>query len=402
MTTETDGTEVSVSCVALGKGNETFLVFTVDVISVGSAWASAMKTAVSKATGVAKDHILISTTHTHSGVGVNYDWADHEAEKAAYMEKFYAAAVTAATDAVADMAEAQVLGGSVATEGLAHVRHTSGDAQVNGQLDLVQLQRESKKDIVLMSFPVHATFMESGTVLSADFPGYARAYVEANYDAQVAYFIGSGGNQTPTSGNSTYEETADDCLRYGEVLGAYAVAALSSGLTPSDNQALAYNSTTIAFNANVLTEAELAKLDQAKEVKEAAETYGNTATQTTILVKLYGFESVYQAKAIVTRSTLAEQKNMTLKVLTLTRDVAVVFAPYEMFSNEGLALKAASEYGVTFIASCSEANNGYIPSDYAFAMDSCYEVQVTRWAQGTAGTLVEKYTEILNRLKNTW
>lgn len=393
---------MSVTCVALGKGDDTFLMFTVDVISVGSTWASAMKTAVSKATGIAKDHILISTTHTHSGVGVNYDWADHEAEKAAYMEKFYAAAVTAATDAVADMAEAQVLGGSVATEGLVYVRHTSADAQVNRQLDLVQLQRESKKDIVLMSFPVHATFMESGTVLSADFPGYARAYVEDNYDAQVAYFIGSGGNQTPTSGDSTYEETADDCLRYGQTLGAYAVAALNSGLEASANTTLSFNSTTSAFNTNVLTEEELAKLDQAKEVKEAAETYGNTATQTKLLVKLYGFDSVYQAKAIVTRSTLSEQKNMTLKVLALTRDVAVVFAPYEMFSNEGLALKAASEYDVTFIASCTEANNGYIPSDYAFAIDGCYEVQVTRWAQGTAGTLVETYTEILNQLKSTW
>lgn len=390
------------TCIALGKDGETFLLFTVDVISVGSAWASAMKTAVSNATGIARDHILISTTHTHSGVGVNYDWADHEADKTAYMEKFYAAAVSAATDAVADMAGAQVLGGSVDTEGLAFVRHTSDDAQVNQKLDLVQLQRQDKTDIVLMSFPVHATFMESGTVLSADFPGYARAYVEANYDAQVAYFIGSAGNQTPTSGDSTYEETAEDCLRYGETLGAYAVAALNSGLEDTGNATLSFTGTTTAFATNTLTEEELAKLEQAKEVKEAAETYGNTAIETKLLVSLYGFDSVYQAKAIVTRSALPEQKNMTLKVLALTRNVAFVFVPYEMFSNEGLALKAASEYNVTFIAACTEANNGYIPSDYAFAVDGCYEVQVTRWAQGTAAAAVEAYTEILKQLKNNW
>ena len=231
VTTETDDTEVSTTCVALKVESETFLLFTVDVISVSSAWSTAMKNAVSQATGVAKANIYISTTHTHAGVGVNYDWSGHEAEKTAYMQKFYAAAEAAAKDALADLTKADVFAASVETENMAFVRHSADGIVANEMLDLIQLKRGDKKDIVLRSFPVHATFMESGNVLSADFPGYARAYVEANYDAYVAYFIGSAGNQTPTSGGSTYVETAEGCLAYGNDLGAYAVNALKSGLT---------------------------------------------------------------------------------------------------------------------------------------------------------------------------
>ncbi len=402
MTAETDGTEVSVSCIAVRGGNETFLLYTVDVISVSSTWATPMKNAIYAATGVKKDNILISTTHTHSGVGVNYDWIGHADDKTAYMEKFYAAAVAAGSDAIADMAQAQVRSDSVATENMAFVRHTSAAAQPDGQLQLVQLQRENKKDIVLMSFPVHATFMESGTVLSADFPGYARAYVEANYDALVAYFIGTGGNQTPTSGDSTYKETADDCQAYGEKLGNYAVCALEDGLKATENTHVVYSSSACTLDTNMLTAEEASRLELAKEVKDAAETYGNNALQTKLLVELYGFESVYQAKAIVTRSTLGAQNDITIRVLTLSRDVAFVFAPYEMFSNEGLAIKAASPYDCTFMITCSNANNGYIPSDYAWEINGCYEVQVTRWAKGTAWELVEAYTVLLSKLKNKW
>lgn len=52
--------------------------------------------------------------------------------------------------------------------------------QADGQMQLIKFARKNEKDIVLMSFPGHATFNGgvTQTKLSADFPGIARAYIQ--------------------------------------------------------------------------------------------------------------------------------------------------------------------------------------------------------------------------------
>jgi hypothetical protein len=134
-----------------------------------------------------------------------------------YRAKFNDASVKAAEKAIKDLSAAKVLAGSTQTQDLTHVRHyvdADGNVVLRGsgkevahyrepdqELQLVKFQRddEKKKDILLLSFPVHATFNEGGTDLSADFPAPMRDYIEENSDCLVAYFMGAAGDQTPGS-----------------------------------------------------------------------------------------------------------------------------------------------------------------------------------------------------------
>jgi len=82
-------------------------------------------------------------------------------------------------------------------------------------------------------------------------------------------------------------------------------------------------------------------------------------------------------------------------------EIAFITAPYEMFDNNGKAIKDASPFAMTFVCTNSNQNRGYIPSEDAFAYNS-YEVQNTSFVKGTAEKLQAAYIEMLQELHKTW
>ena len=89
---------------------------------------------------------------------------------------------------------------------------------------------------------------------------------------------------------------------------------------------------------------------------------------------------------------------MVLNTLALG-DLAFVFAPYEMFSENGKFIKENSPYAMTFVVTCSENHQGYLPSVNGFRVE-CYETHVTNYARGTAEDLANTYIEMLTAMKN--
>ena len=82
-------------------------------------------------------------------------------------------------------------------------------------------------------------------------------------------------------------------------------------------------------------------------------------------------------------------------------DVAFVTAPYEMFCENGMAIKNGSPYPMTFVATCSNENTSYlayIPSSPTFAYTS-YEVKMNKFVPGVAEILATEYVNMLKQLK---
>jgi hypothetical protein len=89
---------------------------------------------------------------------------------------------------------------------------------------------------------------------------------------------------------------------------------------------------------------------------------------------------------------------MDLKTLAIG-DVAFIFAPYEMFGSNGQQIKEGSPYAMTFVVTCSEKHEGYLPSTLGCEL-RCYEAQITKYAYGTAELLVAEYLDMLGEMKN--
>ena len=401
-----------ITFIALQENGETFLVGTMDFITADDLFCDPAKAAISDATGIPKDNILLAATHSHSSAAIRSDGTTNVDQ---YRKDFFALAVQAAKDAVADLAPTEVWYGSAEAEGMAWVRHykldngtfagsnfgnfSSGNivghaAEADTELQLIKFARaaEDKKDIVMMNFPAHATMNQSNTVLSADFPAPARDYIEANTDSLVAYFIAAAGDQVPSS-RVLSETFSSDYLVYGEELGRIAVETMDS-LTKIENSGIRFSEKTYTGNYN---KAGIERLPEANQVKLIWDQVGRGTTEGKNAAKEHGFASVYEVSAIINNSKAPETNSMQLRTLAVG-DVSFIFAPYEMFGAQGMYVKENSPYPMTFVITCAQGAEGYLPNELGWEVGS-YESHVTKYERGTAEKVASEFVSMLEDLK---
>ena len=402
------------TCIALRKGEQTMLIATVDLVGSYSAYADMTMTAMSNATGVPEENIIINGTHTHSSVAAS---SPDKTGISQYQPMLVEWAAEAALAAVNDLAAAEVYYGSTTAEGHAFVRHYelsdgsyagpnfgnfnagtivghSVDADTTMQLIRFVRADKDKKDIVLMNFPAHATMTGGENMLSADYPGPTRQYIAENTDTLVAFFIAAAGNQVPSS-RIPEENVSKDYQVYGEAMGRIAVEALNNNMTKQENVTLSFARRTFTGKSN---KADLDRLPDAMAVEAIwAQVGGRGTSEGKAAAKQYGFDSVYEVTAILNRSKFAETRSMDLSVLSVG-DVSFVFAPYEMFASNGAAIRETSPYPMTFIVTCSYDHAGYLPDTRGVEIN-CYEAQITKFEYGTAEKLVTEYVDMLTELK---
>ncbi len=404
--------DICTTCIAFTEGDKTLLVFTLDFMEANDVFVNPAREAVSQATGISADNIWMNATHTHSSVGIAYDWDKSQT----YRDAFNQACVEAAQTAIADQGKSDVFYGGVQTEGMAFVRHYNmSDGSVAGanfgsfsngsilghtvdadtELQLVNFvrQEEGKKDILMVSFPAHCTINQTSTVLSADYPFYVRTYVEANANANVAFFQGASGDQVPSS-QIPGESFSKDYKIYGEKLGQYALEAIPT-LTKQENSKLSFKEETYVGQSN---KENIDKLPEAQIVQQVIDQYSKTSQEAKAAALKHGFSSVYESTAVISRARSSETRDLEMRVFSLG-EVGFVLAPYEMFCKHSMKIKEDSPFKETFMITLGQGGEGYLPTIQAFEYES-YEACVSHFARGTGETLVEKYVEMLNELNS--
>lgn len=401
-----------VTFVALRQGEQTFLIATMDFVGAYAEYAAPLRTDVSQATGIPEEFVILNCTHTHSSANVRNDEAQGIAQ---YRKEVTRGAIDAAKKALEDLSPAEVFYGSTYAKGMAWVRHykmadgtyaganygsfkkstiVGHASEADTQMQIIKFVRPAgdKKDIVLMNFPAHGT-IHKNLLLSADFPGPFRAYVAEKTDTLVAYFIAGAGDQVPSS-RVPEENFSTDYRAYGEELGRIAVECMQK-LTKLDSTELRYSHRTFTGKSN---QEGLDRLDEALMVREIWNQVGGRGTpEGKAAAKEHGFSSVYQVTAILNRVNLGKTRSAELKTLSIG-NVSVIFAPYEMFGASAMYIKKNSPYAMTFVISCSQNHDGYLPSKLGWQLQ-CYEAQITRFAPGTAEQLADEYVDMLIKMK---
>ncbi len=402
---------IYLTCIALRREESTFLVITMDLVGTYAEFSEPLAEHISLATGISTEHIILNTTHTHSSVATRSD--DNEGGRQ-YKNDLLLWGEQAAKDALADLSPAQAQYGSILTQGMTWVRHYKmadgtyaganygsfkseiiGHAsQADQEMQLIRFTRgENRKDVVLMNFPAHATINQNSLLLSADFPGPAREYVSEKTDSLVAYFIAGGGDQVPVS-RVVEERFSTDYKVYGEEIGRIAVEGLKN-MTKAESEHLAFSKRVFHGKSN---KADLERSKDALAVRAIWEQVGGRSTKEgRSAAKEHGFSSVYEVTAILNRMRFPEDRFMELKAIAIG-EISFIFAPYEMFGTNAMQIKQASPYPMTFIVSCSQKHDGYLPSKLGCEL-RCYEAQITKFAYGTAEKLAEEYVDLLTEMK---
>ena len=391
------------TCIALTDGGETILLYTLDNCGFSSPIADELRAVVTEATGIAGDKIFVMATHTHNAPALA---AHDQAEK--YKAFLAQSMAQGAKQALEDQAPAVTMAAKKFFHGMNATRHVQlangqvagsdwrrrgspaiGNAgQPDSQMVLFKFAREDKRDILLINWQGHPDC--SGQIgklrISPSFVGPLRDTVAAGSGMEVAYFTGADGNMTIDSRLPEFKHNMN-YRRYAVHMGGL-VLSLMDELEAVEGQGIA---TTRRYVEAPVDHSWDHMLPQANEVftlwKATDKATGDE------LGKQYGFSSVYQARAIRTRSQMEATRTLELNAVRIG-GVGIAVGTYEMFSESGLEIKSGSPYGYTMVMT---SNSSYIPSKRAFA-NRCYESDTGFFAEGTAEMLVENYLQMLKEL----
>ena len=433
-----------VNCVAItDTTGETVLLITQDLTGAAKNYTVEARSLISAATKIPEENIFISATHTHSAPDTA-NYGDEQSSRATgvaqFRELYFAKVVEAAQAALADRSYATAASGTAVakttvTKGipgiytweeerdLVFVRryvqkdggyrggygHNPNSALVdsvydaNNTMQIIAFTRPlAQKDILFTNLGVHATFNGTTTQmqLSADFPGAIREQVESSGKYWSAHFISGGADQNPESEISDEKHNLD-YKEYGKRIGQIALDAVS-GLTAVQSGEIVMASDTIVADGNVqdILQDKAAgthetKLANAKIARDIFNTNGFAEGEAK--AKELEFKGIYHAIGYISRSSMANTRPITISTLAFG-DVSFVLAPYEMFGCSAAELIKNSPYTNTFVITCCNGADGYVPVESAYEY-GCYESYTSYVAPGTAETLVNRFVQLLTNLK---
>ncbi|MBQ4141263.1 MAG: hypothetical protein IJD70_08005 [Clostridia bacterium] len=408
-----DGTldPLYLNSVALTVGEETVILMAADYIGIKLDHAAKIRKLIQERTGVPADHILIAALHQHTSPCL----ADPESRSTALRDKvfidvLYRRFADAAVMALDDRAEAEMsVGARDVAEPIAFVRRyftkeagvvtnpsskftlTGRCAEADNTMRLVRFARSGKNDIAILNFSTHPDVI-GGTKWSADWPGFARRFLEEDIaGTSCLFFTGCQGD----SNHNDYFKPREERLHGGRYehsaymgrMVADAAVAVWNEMTPaSDDSIFAENR--IIYNRTNTEGVE--KYDECvkwvkdyKEGKIPADSY-------TMADRAF----CYRVAA------LREQPVFRPVPISVIGVGGVVFVGFggEAFTSYGRIMRELCPEKFVISVVCANGYEGYLPTAEAFGQGG-YEACSSFFMPSLEDEIVAAAKEMLEKLK---
>lgn len=411
---------IHVTCLALWDGENTTLMFTMDVRQAAEFLVDHVKDAVSRETGVSEDRIFLTVTHNHSAPsstntsGSVLQW---------FRETVFPASVVAAKQAILDLQPATAyVANAVSADGTNFVRRyrdnkgwrsvNDGKGSVDGfkeyesvadkTLRTLRFAREGK-DILLVNWQGHAAHaVNYHKLVTADFIKELRVGLE-DEDTHFMYYNGGTANlnfqpynpadaaSSPFRIKKTENETKqekfvrehDDYIEIGKSLVDTVGTALKNEKKIHTGKV---NIRNLTYDGVVRQDTE-ADYQNALLCREESK----TTDWDKAIAKKYGtdqrkFTSQYEVSNIIERYEYIQNNGPTKAIYMHTvtfGDMAFALAPFEMFDETAKNIRDASGYEMTFACGYTNGYGKYMPTETAF-INGGYEVHACHYESGTA------------------
>ena len=404
----------SAVCMTDSNGN-TYIFMTWDLQGIYTSTWNVVRDNVALQTGVPRENIYMTTTHTHSGPAVG-------STAVAYMEEYRAMlsvqCIEAAKAAVLDRKPAEMYYSQVETENMNFVRHyyyidSNGDKQYFGDqyrinntvydettrhasevdptMYIVRIAREGAEDIVMANWRAHPHLYTSSSSyrVSADFIGAFRTALEMKYDCKFIYFQGAAGNVNNKSKISGEAQTFE-YGEYGRIMAEYALEAMESE-TKVESTVISSRTMQKKFEANHSEDHLYSIALQCRAIWDN----GGSNSEATAFGEPYGVYGPIHAGAIISNSKLGEYITDELNAISFGDQLCIVTAPHELFDTNSVWLEGVSPYDVTMTFGYTNGFNGYVPSAQAVEY-GCYELNCTKIMPGSGEVIQEELLGLLN------
>jgi neutral ceramidase len=399
--------------IVLRQGEESAALVFCDIIGLSLDVSSRARAQASKKTGIPIENILIAATHTHTGplyfgalrkhfhdIAV-VEHGNDPCEKVDYPSELIAKLVEVIIQANAETKSVRLEAGVAKQQGLSFNRRfhmKDGSVRFNpGVLnpDIVRPAGPIDPDVgivlfheadgrstaaALVNFPLHLDTV-GGTKYAADYPFYLEQSLREKYGNEFILLFGTG-----TCGDINHiDVTKKERLKtdyIGKTLGQ-TVKERTVSLKIISEPALAVRREIVNAPLQSYSPEKLAG---------ARENIKKVGTRELSFLKQV---EAYKILAIEMRG--GGTIPLEVQVFRLSRDIAVVGLPGEVFVDLGLAIKRASPFPTTLVIELCQDAPGYIPTKKAFAEGS-YETVNSRIAPGGGEMMVEAAVRLLKAL----
>ena len=401
--------------VVLRQGDISAAMVFCDIIGLSLDVSSRARRQAAERTGIPASNILIAATHSHTGPLYEdalrkyfHDTAVAEHGSDPYEKLDYAEVLVEKLTSVISQASAaakpvRLAAGSAEQHGLSFNRRfhmKDGTVQFNpgvlnpdivraaGPIDpeigIVFFQDEGDdKDAVaaIVNFALHLDTV-GGTNYSADYPYYLEQSLRKKYSDKFVLLFGNG-----TCGDINHIDVTKEQRLKTDYIGGTLAETVSS-----KKESLKLIAEPLLAVRSGIVEAPLQQFGP-KDVEWARENMKKVGTS-----ELSFIEQVKAYKILAREMRPGQTIPLEVQVFRLSRDVAVVGLPGEVFVDLGLAIKQASPFATTLVIELCQDAPGYIPTKKAFAEGS-YETVNSRIAPGGGEMMAEAAIRLLNELR---
>lgn len=379
------------SCVIVENEKNTVAFIGCDLINIKEKVIEAIRNKVNKETGISKNHIIISATHTHQGpkTGPNMPapWIELDQKMVDTLaDKIASSAITA----FANKKEARMGYDKGSVDKCSFNRRcimSNGKSEyamrdhnpeklmaegpVDKEVQTVWFENMQGKYIaVMVNFSCHPTVLFCTEYVSADFPGAMRRVVQGvvGSDVPVLYLQGACGNinNVDTEDDNTVCEGIEGLERFGRILGGEVLKLISQ------NNAMNAGSISIDVRNEIL---DIPLRSISDEEIEAARAKWEQYTDE-VRNDFRQFKETYHTWSTV---ELGRQINLNpdcrveISAVRLG-DIFIVTNPVELFVEYQLVLKSMFKDKKIMVAELTNGAAGYVPTKLAFALGG-YEMR---------------------------
>jgi len=399
--------------VVLKQRGESAAIIFCDIIGISQDVSSRARSQAAERTGIPAENILIAATHSHTGPlyfgGLRKHFHDtavaeqgsDPCEKVDYPSQFVAKLVEVITQADAAARPVRIEAGLTQQQGLSFNRRfhmKDGTVRFNpgvlnpdivraaGPIDpdvgIVFLKETAKAAplAAIVKFALHLDTV-GGTLYAADYPYYIEQSLREKYGDKFVLLFGTG-----TCGDINHiDVTKKDRLKTEFIGGALGdtVSAAAGDLKAVSAPALAVRSEVVQVPLQRYSPEDIAW------ARENVKKVGTPDLPFLDQVKAY--------KILSLELRGGDTIGLEVQVFRLSRDVAVVGLPGEVFVDLGLAIKQASPFATTLVIELCQDAPGYIPTEKAFAEGS-YETVNSRIAPGGGEKMTQTAIRLLKEL----